>query len=128
MAPPSPPGVEATSMLTVGSTTQGWNVRRELHQGSMAVTYEVEPEGVEVDGTPVQLTALEFRLLSWLASRPGRVQRREQLLEHVWGYAPGVGSRTVDTHVKRLRAKLGRAAEWIETVRGVGYRLRAPED
>ncbi len=83
---------------------------------------------VEVDGQPVQLTALEFRLLSWLARRPGRVHRREQLLEHVWGYAPGVGSRTVDTHVKRLRAKLGPAADWIETVRGVGYRLREPRD
>ncbi len=83
---------------------------------------------VEVDGQLVQLTALEFRLLAWLARRPGRVHRREQLLEHVWGYAPGVGSRTVDTHVKRLRAKLGPAAEWIETVRGVGYRLREPRD
>ncbi len=83
---------------------------------------------VEVDGAPVELTALEFRLLAWLAERPGRVQSREQLLEHVWGYAPGVGSRTVDTHVRRLRGKLGSAAELIETVRGVGYRLRAPRE
>ncbi len=83
---------------------------------------------VEVDGEPVALTALEFRLLVWLAQRSGRVQSREQLLEHVWGYAPGVGSRTVDTHVRRLRGKLGRAAELLETVRGVGYRMRPPRE
>lgn len=72
----------------------------------------------------VTLTALEFRLLLDLMSRPGRVQTRDGLLERVWGYAAGVGSRTVDTHVKRLREKLGVAGERVETVRGVGYRLR----
>ena len=70
------------------------------------------------------LTALEFKLLHDLASRRGRVQPRDSLLERVWGYAPGVETRTVDTHVKRLREKLGAASRYLETVRGVGYRLR----
>lgn len=79
---------------------------------------------VRVEGEVVPLTALEFRLLLDLASRRGRVQSRDALLERVWGYAPGIETRTVDTHVKRLREKLGAARDTIETVRGVGYRLR----
>ena len=59
-----------------------------------------------------------------LATRIGRVQSRDSLLERVWGYAPGIETRTVDTHVKRLREKLGAASDYIETVRGVGYRIR----
>lgn len=77
---------------------------------------------VEVDGEAVELTALEFRLLLDLVTRAGRVQSREALLERVWGYAPNVETRTVDTHVKRLREKLGEAGKYIETIRGVGYR------
>lgn len=77
---------------------------------------------VEVDGEEIALTALEFRLLFDLLSRVGRVQARESLLERVWGYAPDVETRTVDTHVKRLREKLGAGSKHIETVRGVGYR------
>ncbi len=78
-----------------------------------------------VEGAVVPLTALEFRLLRTLADRRGRVQTRDQLLEDVWGYSPDLRTRTVDTHMKRLRRKLGAAAEYIETVRGVGYRFRS---
>lgn len=83
---------------------------------------DVPAHRVDVDGQEVLLTALEFRLLLDLARRAGRVQSRDALLERVWGYSPNVETRTVDTHVKRLREKLGTAAKYIETVRGVGYR------
>ncbi len=76
-----------------------------------------------VAGEEVALTALEFRLLRTLAQRRGRVQSRERLLEDVWEMAPTVTTRTVDAHVRRLRKKLGPAADLIETVRGVGYRF-----
>jgi two-component system phosphate regulon response regulator PhoB len=75
-------------------------------------------------GEPLALTATEFRLLQLLLERQGRVQTRAQLLSEVWGYAEDVDSRTVDTHVRRLRRKLAGEAERIETVIGVGYRLR----
>jgi two-component system phosphate regulon response regulator PhoB len=87
---------------------------------------DVPAHRVEVQGQEVPLTALEFRLLLDLASRAGRVQSRDALLERVWGYSPNVETRTVDTHVKRLREKLGAAAAQIETVRGVGYRALKP--
>ncbi len=83
---------------------------------------DVPAHRVEVQGEEILLTALEFRLLLDLASRAGRVQSRDALLERVWGYSPNVETRTVDTHVKRLREKLGAGADQIETVRGVGYR------
>ncbi|MBK8480071.1 MAG: response regulator transcription factor [Proteobacteria bacterium] len=73
----------------------------------------------------VTLTALEFRLLTLLLARRGRVQTREVLLSDVWGIQADITTRTVDTHVKRLRQKLGAAGQYIETLRGVGYRLRA---
>jgi two-component system phosphate regulon response regulator PhoB len=79
---------------------------------------------VEVRGREVVLTATEFRLLRVLIERQGRVQTRSRLLTDVWGYSEDVDSRTVDTHVRRLRRKLGPAADRIETVIGVGYRLR----
>lgn len=78
---------------------------------------------VHVGDDLVELTAIEFKLLADLISRRGRVQTREALLDRVWGYASGVETRTVDTHVRRLREKLGAAGEYIETVRGVGYRF-----
>ena len=78
---------------------------------------------VTIDGAEIELTAIEFKLLEDLMSRPGRVQSRDSLLERVWGYRSGVESRTVDTHVRRLREKIGRASEYIETVRGIGYRF-----
>jgi two-component system phosphate regulon response regulator PhoB len=87
---------------------------------------DVPAHRVEVEGEEISLTALEFRLLLDLASRSGRVQPRDALLERVWGYAPGVETRTVDTHIKRLREKLGRGSQYLETVRGVGYRIQKP--
>lgn len=73
----------------------------------------------------IALTATEFKLLQTLAARPGRVQSRGTLLQDVWDMAPDTNTRTVDTHVKRLREKLGVAASHLETVRGVGYRFTA---
>jgi DNA-binding response OmpR family regulator len=79
-----------------------------------------------VHGRPVELTHQEFELLKFLAQNRGRVYTREQLLSRVWGYAYSGGSRTVDIHVRRLRAKLGSAEGLIVTVRNVGYKLVVP--
>jgi two-component system, OmpR family, phosphate regulon response regulator PhoB len=81
---------------------------------------------VRVDGNAVELTPTEFKLLLTLAERRGRVQARTHLLQTVWDAAPDIQTRTVDMHVQRLRAKLGAAGDLVETVRGFGYRLRAP--
>jgi two-component system phosphate regulon response regulator PhoB len=88
------------------------------------LTIYPESYRVEVGGEEVQLTSTEFRLLYFLASNPGRIQTREVLLDRVWGYTYEGYARTVDTHVYRLREKLGRAGSRIETVRGIGYRFR----
>jgi len=92
--------------------------------------YTVGPLRVDVDGhyvfvkqAEIHVSAIEMRLLVYLIEHRGRVRSREDLLEDVWGYKPGVSTRTVDTHVKRLRDKMGSAGELIETVRGTGYRL-----
>lgn len=86
----------------------------------------LDPSGhrVTVEGEAVDLTATEFRLLEDLLRHAGTVRTREHLLNGVWGYQFEGYARTVDTHVRRLRAKLGSAAELVETVRGVGYRFR----
>jgi two-component system phosphate regulon response regulator PhoB len=88
------------------------------------LTIDPERHLVEVEGEVVDLTATEFRLLHHLASHAGKVQTREVLLERVWGYAYEGYARTVDTHVRRLRKKLGKLSEAIETIRGIGYRYR----
>jgi len=90
------------------------------HQG-----LRVDPERHRcfVDGEEVDLTAKEFELVSVLMRRPGRVMTRERLLDEVWGSEITVTTRTIDTHLKRLREKLGSAGDLIETVRGVGYRF-----
>jgi len=89
-----------------------------------SVVIDLERHEVTAEGKPVDLTATEFKLLRTLVERKGRVQTRERLLEDVWNYAPDIETRTVDTHMRRLREKLGRAGEVIETVRGVGYRAQ----
>ena len=79
---------------------------------------------VRINGKQVHLTSLEFKLLRLLMQRRGRVQDRDRLLNEVWGYESVIDTRTVDTHVRRLREKLGKVGDAIETVRGFGYRLR----
>ncbi len=98
---------EQPSCLTVGDICV-WPDRREATVG----------------GAELSLTMREFDLLEYLMKSPGVVFSRENLLQRVWGWDFDGGSRTVDVHVQQLRAKLGDAAELIETVRGVGYRIR----
>ncbi len=90
------------------------------------VVLDTERHEVTVRGKKSEFTALEFRLLKTFLERPGRVQTREALLGTVWGITADVTTRTVDTHVKRLREKLGPSGDLIETVRGVGYKLVEP--
>ncbi len=80
---------------------------------------------VTVDGALVRLTTTEFNLLTFLLQNQGRVVTRDQLLDKVWGYGYGGVTRTVDTHVQRLRDKLGAAGECVQTIRGIGYKLEA---
>jgi two-component system phosphate regulon response regulator PhoB len=87
------------------------------------VVIDRERHIVRVRGKQVELTATEFKLLSLLVERRGRVQSRDGLLNEVWGYESAIDTRTVDTHVRRLREKLGTGAECIETIRGFGYRV-----
>lgn len=91
-----------------------------------AVMLDLAAHEVMVDGRPASLTHQEFALLKFLASNRGRVFSRQQLLERVWGVTYYGGSRTVDIHVRRLRMKLGKDNVPIETVRGVGYKLKTP--
>ena len=88
------------------------------------ITIDPACHEVLVNGKRVELTSLEFKLLRTLMQRRGRVQERDRLLNEVWGYESVIDTRTVDTHVRRLREKLGKAGDAIETVRGFGYRVR----
>lgn len=92
------------------------------HEG---LVVDLEAHKAVIDGEETALTATEFKLLTELLRRRGRVQSRDQLLNTVWGYEFEGYARTVDTHVRRLRQKLGRYAALVETVRGVGYRFKA---
>jgi two-component system phosphate regulon response regulator PhoB len=87
------------------------------------VVVDLDRHIVTAHGTNIDLTATEFKLLATLLERRGRVQTREQLLKDVWEYDTNIDSRTVDTHMRRLRKKLGRSAGHLDTVRGVGYRV-----
>ena len=89
---------------------------------------DVDSHEVFVNDEQLSLTALEFKLLRQLVDRRGRVQSRDQLLSDVWGYSSDVTTRTVDTHIKRLREKLGGMGKYVQTIRGVGYKFtRTPE-
>jgi DNA-binding response OmpR family regulator len=79
-----------------------------------------------VDGQPTKVTLVEFKLLRYLALRPGIVVDRNEIMQKVWSYGEQALSRTVDTHVRRLREKLGGAGNWVETVHGEGYRFQKP--
>ncbi len=86
---------------------------------------DVPRHRVFIDDVPIHLTATEFALLQHLVESRGRVQTRENLLQNVWQYHEDIDSRTVDTHIRRLRSKLGRFGSWIETVPRIGYRFQA---
>ena len=89
---------------------------------------DIDSHEVFVNDEQVSLTALEFKLLRQLVDRRGRVQSRDQLLSDVWGYSSDVTTRTVDTHIKRLREKLVDMGKYVQTIRGVGYKFtRTPE-
>ncbi|HUO86638.1 MAG TPA: response regulator transcription factor, partial [Thermoanaerobaculia bacterium] len=100
----------------------GQRPQKVLRAGEVAL--DVGGHRLRIGDDEVTLTATEFRLLEVLMERRGRVQSRGQLLRDVWGYADDVDSRTVDTHVRRLRRKLGPEAKRIETLIGVGYRFQ----
>jgi two-component system phosphate regulon response regulator PhoB len=92
------------------------------------LSIDIESHEVHVNNEQIDLTALEFRLLRQLVDRRGRVQSRDQLLSDVWGYSSEVTTRTVDTHIKRLREKLGPMGKYVQTIRGVGYKFsRSPD-
>lgn len=93
----------------------------KLHVGDIQL--DSETHRVTVKGDALELTATEFKLLRIMMERQGRVQTREHLLLNVWNYSTEIETRTVDTHVRRLREKLGPEAGWVETIRGVGYRI-----
>jgi DNA-binding response OmpR family regulator len=93
----------------------------EIHFGGMVI--DRPRHRVTYNNKPLDLTLTEFKLVALLAERKGRVQSREQLLKDVWGYNTLIDTRTVDTHMRRLRDKLGPAAKLLDTVRGVGYRF-----
>lgn len=100
------PGEEASDQIRIGD-----------------LLIDIPRHEVIVKGKHIDLTATEFKLLTVLARRSGRVLSREQLLQEVWEYDNYIESRTVDTHMRRLREKLGRAGKFLDTVRGVGYRF-----
>jgi two-component system phosphate regulon response regulator PhoB len=95
------------------------------------ITVDVNSHTVHLDGQECPLTPTEYRLLQSLLERQGRTQSRQQLLERAWSVESHISdriqTRTVDMHIRRLRAKLGRVGDWIETVRGFGYRFKVPE-
>ena len=112
---------------TAGAPGADGEASGAIHFGCLVMDRDAHRAFVE--GAEVQLTALEFKLLGTLYDRRDRVQTRGSLLEDVWGASSDMATRTVDTHVKRLREKLGAAGDYIETVRGVGYRfLSRPSD
>ena len=88
-----------------------------------SIYMNLDAHEVRINKQDIILTALEFKLLRHLLQRKGRVQTRDQLLGDVWGYSSEVTTRTVDTHIKRLREKLGVVADYIQTIRGVGYKF-----
>ena len=101
-----------------------FNAQERIKMGPLCI--DLAAHEVTVDDRPVQLTQQEFALLRFLCQNRGRVFSRQQLLERVWGVDYYGSSRTVDIHVRRLRMKLGGAVANLETVRGVGYKMKAP--
>jgi len=112
--------LRAKAILRREETAQ--EAEKPIQAGDLSI--DMDRHQVFVKRTPVRLTSTEFKLLLELASNRGRVRTREHLLDKVWGYTYEGYARTVDTHIRRLREKLGAAGDSIETIRGVGYRFR----
>ena len=108
------------------ASTQQENDISDIEAGDLRMNLDAHQ--VFVSDEEIALTSLEFKLLKHLLDRRGRVQTRNQLLEEVWGYSSDVTTRTVDTHIKRLREKLLGAGDCIQTIRGVGYRFARSAD
>ncbi len=131
-------GIDDVLLVTAGPAEIDARLRLALaRRDDVAEPSRVQASGVTIDeqsysaklrGRPLDLTYKEFQLLHFLATHPSRVVTREQLLSEVWGYDYFGGTRTVDVHVRRLRAKLGDQEQIIGTVRNVGYRFNVNED
>ena len=102
------------------------NVEIKRQFGQLSI--DIESHEVFVDNVEIILTAIEFKLLCQLIDRRGRVQSRDRLLSDVWGYTAEVTTRTVDTHIKRLRLKLGSMGKYVQTIRGIGYKFTRTPD
>jgi two-component system phosphate regulon response regulator PhoB len=105
----------------LGRSQPAAEAREMMRFGELLI--DVPKHVVSWRGKSIELTATEFKLLTLLARRAGRVQSRDALLRDVWEYDSLIDTRTVDTHMRRLREKLGQAAKYLDTVRGVGYRF-----
>jgi len=114
--------LRAKAVLRRTQSTGAEPEEKQLKFGDL--TIDLPRHKVFVIGKEIELTSIEFKLLCYLLETKGRVQSRDTLLDKVWGYDAFVTTRTVDTHVKRLREKLGKLESYIETVRGVGYRFK----
>ncbi|MDF2580339.1 MULTISPECIES: winged helix-turn-helix domain-containing protein [Microbacterium] len=131
-------GIDDVILVTAGPAEIDARIRLAIGRVSKeAVSSRIQTSGITIDessysakvhGRPLDLTYKEFQLLHFFATHPSRVFTREQLLSEVWGYDYFGGTRTVDVHVRRLRAKLGDLEQLIGTVRNVGYRFNVYED
>jgi len=120
-----PGELDARIRLAIGRAQQ-FERSDKIHASGVVI--DEASYSAKVNGRPLDLTYKEFELLRFLAQHPGRVFTREQLLSEVWGYDYFGGTRTVDVHIRRLRAKLGDLESLIGTVRNVGYRFNVDED
>jgi DNA-binding response OmpR family regulator len=121
-----PAEVDARIRLVIGRLAQRQEAGSKIQASGVVI--DEASYAAKVNGRPLDLTFKEFELLRFLATHPNRVFTREQLLSEVWGYDYFGGTRTVDVHVRRLRAKLGDLESLIGTVRNVGYRFNVAED
>ena len=109
-------------------TNSSSNQIHEINRNFGSLKIDLESYEVFINDEEVILTTLEFKLLNQLIERRGRVQTRDQLLTDVWGYSSDITTRTVDTHIKRLREKLGSMGKYVQTIRGVGYKFSRTPD
>jgi DNA-binding response OmpR family regulator len=126
LAAAGPAEVDARIRLVIGRAAAAASADTSIQ--TSGITIDEASYSAKVGGRPLDLTYKEFQLLHFFATHPSRVFTREQLLSEVWGYDYFGGTRTVDVHVRRLRAKLGDLEQLIGTVRNVGYRFNVHED